>query len=57
MKKEDKKEYYIFPIRLSKEFKKEYKDYCDKNGYSMTKRIKLLMNNDMGKINNDEKEI
>jgi|688.fasta_scaffold918520_2 hypothetical protein len=37
----------IFPIRMTKEFKDEFKLFCDKNGYSMSKRIRLIMKEDM----------
>jgi antitoxin component of RelBE/YafQ-DinJ toxin-antitoxin module len=34
-------------IRINKELKKEYVEYCDKNGYSLSKRIKLLLELDL----------
>ena len=37
----------IWPIRMTKEFKIQYKEYCDNKGYSFNKRIKTLMDNDM----------
>ena len=37
----------IFPIRMTKEFKNKFKVFCSKNGYSMSKRIRLIMNEDM----------
>lgn len=37
----------VWPIRMTKEFKKQYKEYCDNKGFSFNKRIKLLMANDM----------
>lgn len=30
-------------IRLPSELKKQYEKYCDENGYSLSKRIRLLM--------------
>ena len=38
---------YIFPLRMTKELKKEFKLFCDNNGYSMAKRIRLIMGEDM----------
>jgi len=38
---------YIFPLRMTKEFKNEFKVFCDNNGYSMTKRIRLIMGEDI----------
>lgn len=37
----------VWPIRMSKLFKTQYKEYCDKHGYAFNKRIKLLMENDI----------
>jgi len=36
-----------WPILMKKNFKEQYKNFCDKNGMSMNKRIKLLMEKDM----------
>ena len=36
-----------FVIRSTDEFKKQYKDFCDENGYTMSKRLTLLMKKDM----------
>jgi predicted DNA-binding protein len=33
----------IWPIRMSKELKNKFKSYCDNNGYSMNKLIKILI--------------
>ncbi len=42
----------IVGIRINKEFKDSYMSFCDKNGYSLSKRIKLFMKKDMnGEIN------
>lgn len=35
----------VWPIRMSKKLKDKFKEYCDKNGYSMNKKIKLLIEN------------
>ena len=43
---------YIFPLRMNKSFKDEFKNYCDDNGFSMAKRIRLIMFNDIE--NNEE---
>ena len=37
----------VWPIRMKEFFKKEFKAHCDKNGYSMNKRVKLLMEKDI----------
>jgi hypothetical protein len=42
MKKEKQKD-VVWPIRMSQSFKDEFKKYCDKNGYSMNKLIKILI--------------
>lgn len=39
----------IWPIRMKKDFKIKFKFFCDKHGYSMNKRVKLLMEQDMNK--------
>jgi len=33
----------VWPIRMTKELKDKFKEYCDKYGYSMNKKIKLLI--------------
>jgi len=40
---EEKKKDVVWPIRMSQELKDEFKSYCDKNGYSMNKLVKILM--------------
>lgn len=45
MKKEENN--VVWPIRMSKEFKLKYKEFCDKHGYAFNKRIKTLMEGDM----------
>lgn len=40
----------IWPIRMKNGFKVKFKAHCDKYGYSMNKRVKLLMEQDMNKI-------
>jgi len=39
----------VWPIRMKEGFKKRFKTFCDNNGYSMNKRVKLLMEQDMNK--------
>lgn len=34
-------------IRINKEIKKQYIEFCNKNGYSLSKRIKLLIELDL----------
>lgn len=49
MKNENKKEKIdiIWPIRIKKDFRDDFKKFCDENGYSMSKRIRTLMEMDM----------
>ncbi len=42
MKKEKQKD-VVWPIRMTQQLKDEFKSHCDKNGYSMNKLIKLLI--------------
>jgi len=42
MKKEKQKD-VVWPIRMSQELKDRFKNYCDNNGYSMNKLIKILI--------------
>ena len=51
MKKEPKKE-VVWPIRMTQEFKDKFKTFCDENGYSMNKKIKILIVGD-GESKND----
>ena len=37
----------ILPIIMKISFKQAFKEFCDKNGFSMSKRIKILMQKDM----------
>ena len=48
MKKENKKE-VVWPIRMTQEFKDKFKLFCDKHGYSMNKKIKIIMEEEMNK--------
>ena len=41
--KTEKPKDVIWPIRMSQELKNQFKLHCDKNGYSMNKLIKLLI--------------
>ena len=42
----------VWPIRMSQELKNQLKNYCDDNGYSMNKLIKLLIEKE---IKNEDK--
>jgi hypothetical protein len=42
----DNKENYLV-IRVTDALKKDYKDYCDHNGYTMSKRIISMLKMDM----------
>ncbi len=37
----------VWPIRMKESLKISFKTYCDKNGYSMNKRIKTLIEKDI----------
>jgi len=37
----------VWPIRMKQTLKDEFKTHCDKQGYSMNKRIKILMELDI----------
>jgi hypothetical protein len=37
----------VWPIRMGESLKNKFKIHCDKNGYSMNKRVKVLMEEDM----------
>lgn len=37
----------VWPIRMKQSLKNEFKKICDKHGYSMNKRIKILMELDI----------
>lgn len=45
--KTSKKESCVWPIRMPKKLKDEFKTYCDKKGFSMNKRINILIKNDI----------
>lgn len=38
-----KKKDVVWPIRMSQELKDRFKEYCDDNGYSMNKLVKILI--------------
>lgn len=44
----------IWPIRMKESFKVKFKDFCDKNGYSMNKRVKFLMEKDLENYERDK---
>lgn len=37
----------VWPIRMSQELKNRFKTYCDDNGYSMNKLIKILIEKEL----------
>lgn len=45
----DKKESKI-TFRLPKELEISFHEFCKKNGYSLSKRLRILIENDMTKI-------
>jgi len=51
---ETKEKDVILPIRIKRELKNEFKIHCDKQGYSLNKRINILIAQDIQneKINN-----
>lgn len=46
-KKETKKESCVWPIRMPKKLKNDFKTYCDKMGFSMNKKINILIENEI----------
>ncbi len=55
MKKEKKEsEFTSYPVSLKKETKDKFLEFCQKNGYSISKRIQILIQQDIdGKIKID----
>jgi len=47
MPKINKENDVILPVRMKEDFKKLFKNHCDKNGYSMNKRLKILIEKDL----------
>ena len=43
----EKEKDVILPIRIKRELKNEFKYHCDKNGYSLNKRINILIKKDI----------
>ncbi len=43
----EKEKDVVWPVRMKESFKKRFKTHCDNQGYSMNKRVKLLMEKDM----------
>jgi hypothetical protein len=39
----EKQKDVVWPIRMSEELKHKFKKHCDKHGFSMNKKIKLLI--------------
>jgi predicted DNA-binding protein len=37
----------VWPIRMPKELKIKFKNHCDEQGYSMNKRMKILIEKDI----------
>jgi predicted DNA-binding protein len=37
----------VWPIRMKISLQQRFKELCDKNGYSMSKRVKILMEKDI----------
>jgi hypothetical protein len=48
MKEKEKK--VLINIRIEKDIIEGYKVHCLKNGYSLSKRIRILINKDMGNV-------
>ena len=45
MDKQNKNKHLV--VRISSEFKEEYKKYCEDNGYTLSKRIIAIMKKDL----------
>ena len=41
----------VIIIRISNEFKKKYEEILNRNGMNLSKRIRLLINEDIKKLN------
>ncbi len=41
-------------VRIDSQFKKDYKEYCEDNGYTMSKRVLAIMKRDMGSNGKEE---
>lgn len=39
----------LINLRVKKKLRDQFKEYCDKNGYSVSKRLRLLIENEMKK--------
>jgi hypothetical protein len=50
----EKEKDIILPIRIKRDLKNEFKTHCDKKGYSLNKRINILIKQD---IENETKKI
>lgn len=37
----------VWPIRMKQTLKDDFKKHCDKKGYSMNKRMKILIEDDV----------
>ena len=47
MKEKEKEKDVVWPIRMKQTLKDKFKNHCDKNGFSMNKRIKILIEQDI----------
>lgn len=47
MEKDKQNKDSVVLVRLTPQIHKEFLDYCDENGYSMSKRIRLFIEKDM----------
>jgi hypothetical protein len=45
----EKEKEVVWPVRMKKSLKDKFKEYCDNNGYSMNKRMKILIEEDLKK--------
>lgn len=45
--KNNKNKDVIWSIRMKQSLKDEFKKYCDKNGYSLNKRMNILIEKDL----------
>lgn len=43
----EKEKDVVWPIRMKQTLKDEFKTHCDKNGFSMNKRMKILIEKDI----------
>jgi antitoxin component of RelBE/YafQ-DinJ toxin-antitoxin module len=41
----------ILNVRIESDLEEKFREHCKKNGYSISKRIRILMKNDIDKNN------